>query len=104
MKLQRMSGKPVYQDELEAYTNEFRVEYDKAEAVHQKDMVGLNEAIIKFEKELQAKYKLVVDMKLPKSAKAWKELIVQIGAPILVAVSAEEGNEVIAVIMDENTF
>lgn len=104
MKLQRMSSKPVYTDELEAYTNEFRAEYDKAELVYGKDMVGLNEAILSFEKQLQQKYKIVVDIKLPNSQKAWKELCVQFGTPILVAVSAEGTNELIAVVMDENQF
>ena len=101
LRLARMSGKPVSVKNLEAYTTEFKTRYDEILEKHGKDMLTVHQEILKLDEELTGKWKQIEVETLPKSAKAWRDLIDKFQAPIMLARSSENVDELVLVIMDE---
>jgi hypothetical protein len=98
-----MSGLPVSEENLTKYNDEFKASYDTIMAEHGPDMLVVHQKLLELDKELQQKWQRIESFSLPKSAKGWRELIEAYKAPIMVAVSAEEGSEgtLVLVIMDQ---
>lgn len=101
LRLARMSGKPVSQENLEAYTMEFKQRYDEILEKHGKDMLTVHQEVMKLDEELTGKWRQIEVEQLPKSAKGWRELITKFEAPIMLALSSENVDELVLVIMDE---
>lgn len=104
MKLQlvRMSGRPVSMQNLAEYDAEFKAEYDKILEAHSPDMLTVHQKLKELDEVLNNKWKLVEQQEIPKSAKAWKQLLEQYDCPVMIAQSAEEGQvgKLVMVIMD----
>lgn len=103
LRLVRMSGLPVSEENLAAYNEEFKSSYDAIMEQHSPDMLKVHEALQALDKELQGKWQRIESNSLPKSAKGWRALIEKFQAPIMIAVSAEENAEgtLVLVIMDQ---
>lgn len=101
LRLARMSGKPVSQENLEAYTMEFKEKYDKILEIHGKDMLSVHQEVLKLDQELHSKWQNIEVEQLPKSARAWRDLITKFGSPLMLALSSENPDELVLVIMDE---
>lgn len=98
--VQRMSGNPVLMDQLDAYKAEFQSRYDQIQAEVGLDMQKFHECLIKLDEELNKKYSLKEEFPLPKSQKAWHELITKFECPVMLAKSAENPKQLIMVLMD----
>ena len=96
----RFSGLPVSKANLEAYDAEFKAAYDQISAEHGQDMLKMHEEILKVESALQAKYTQIEKFQMPTSAKQWKAIIDACEAPIMIARSLDNPNEIVLVIMD----
>lgn len=101
LRLARMSGKPVSAANLEAYTLEFKSRYDAILETHGKDMLTVHQEVLKLDEELTGKWRQIEVESLPKSAKAWRELITKFESPLMLALSSENPDELVLVIMDE---
>ena len=101
LRLVRMSGKPVSMENLAAYTAEFKEKYDLILEKHGKDMLSVHQEVLKLDEELSNKWRKIEVESLPKSGKGWHELLEKVGAPIMLAKSSENVEELVLVIMDE---
>lgn len=101
LKTQRMSGRPVSQENLQQYVQEWQSAYDAIIAEHGSDMLTVHQKVLQLEQDLNSKWQAVESTEVPKSAKAWKKLIEHYGAPVLLAMSAETEGELLLVIMDQ---
>lgn len=103
MKLQimRATGAPITLKNIEAYDLEFKARYDVILSECGSDMPTVQVMVQALQDELQQKYEIIGDEILPKSAKAWHELITKYGAPLMLAQSAENPKEMVMVIMDQ---
>jgi hypothetical protein len=103
MKLLRQSGLPVVLEHFVSYQKEFSEAYDIILAEAGTDMPTIQKRCDELEATLKDKYALTLEIMIPKNAKAWKKLLTQYGAPILVAQSMDNNNELVMVLMDEVT-
>ena len=94
----RQSERPVTSENLLAFQNEWRIEYDKLEAEYKKDMITLNIKLNELEKELHVKYPCEEEWNWVTSKAEWKKLTHKYG-PICVATSVE--GPLIYMIMDQ---
>lgn len=97
----RYSGLPVAPENLAAYDAEFKAAYDKIQADHAPDMLVVHQKLKELDAELTAKWTSIELSQLPKSKKGWKKFLEQYDAPIMVARSSEDVDEVVLVIMDQ---
>jgi 16S rRNA C967 or C1407 C5-methylase (RsmB/RsmF family) len=96
----RFSGLPVKPENLKAYNEEWQTRYDETLAKYSPDMLTIHKELEKLEAELQAKFVQIEANKLPTSRKGWMELINNFEAPIMLARSSEDTNELVLVVMD----
>lgn len=101
LRLARMSGRPVSAENLAQYETEFKARYDQILEQHGQDMLTVHQELLKLDEELQGKWQRIEVEALPKSAKAWHELLEKFDAPVMLAKSSENVKELILVIMDE---
>lgn len=64
-------------------------------------MLTVHQEVMKLDNELTSKWSQIEMQELPKSAKGWRELITQLEAPLMLALSSENVDELVLVIMDE---
>jgi hypothetical protein len=100
MKAIRFSGLPVKLENIDAYKAEWTAEFDKLKDVHKNDMLSLQADLLEIEKALMLKYEVTETWEFLKSKKAVKAKMEQYGAPIMIAQSSENPNELVYVIMD----
>ena len=94
----KQSGSPVDLKDAEKFKEEWKEGFDKlfdAEG----DMAIVSEKAQAFEKELMKKYKVERSIELPKSLKAWKQLLEDSQGGIMVDVHSKTG-ELMFVILD----
>lgn len=101
LRLARMSGRPVSVENLAQYESEFKIRYDEILAQHGQDMLTVHQELRKLDEELQGKWQRIEVEALPKSGKAWLELLKKFEAPVMLAKSSENVDELVLVIMDE---
>lgn len=101
IKIFRMSGLPVKEDQLDAYREEWKSGFDKYEKKHGKDMLSLQEDLAKLENELNDKYKTIEEIDFIKTKKAWSDLMDEYGN-IMVSRHRDTG-EILYIIIDEET-
>lgn len=100
IRLMRQSGDPTNVEDRDAFQAAFREMYDKAAERAGLDMLKLNRMVSFCERLLVKKHNKEVLVDMPKSAKAWTNLISKYDdVPILVARTAD-GKEIVLVIMD----
>lgn len=110
LKLFRYSGQPVLLESRQAYHADYQSYFDKAdERARTKHSAGaytdayalLMQRYLRFgEYVLNLKHNKQIEMELPKSAKAWSDLIAKFDdVPVMVARVAD-GKSVVMVIMD----
>lgn len=92
----RFSGLPVEMSDRDAYRDEFRRLYDKAEKIAGKDMLRLNKRLVTVEKALCKKYPTVVEVEFCETPEAWKQLMNKYGN-ILVSTNKNTGDLVFAI-------
>ena len=97
----RASGNPVDPEVAEKFMQERRDGYDKLFDEHGKHGPAISKALDEFDKELEVKYNdlTVIKMELPKSRKAWKEIIDKYGA-IVVTGNAQDEREILFMVHD----
>jgi hypothetical protein len=100
LRIMRMSGLPVQLQDLENYKAEFGAGYDAAQLECGKDMLALQTKLQELENSLLAKYSNTGVQELPKSAKGWKQLLLAYQAPVLLAQSADNPNEMVLMVVD----
>lgn len=96
----RYSGAPVAPENLQAYDEAFKAGYDAIVAEHGQDMLTVHTKVQALEADLLAKFDNVERQQLPTTAKAWRALLDVYGAPVMVARSSENPNELVLVIVD----
>lgn len=96
----RASGQPVDPDKAAAYQKEWQDGFDAAVEKYGKYGPETSKVLDELDKELQEKYNdlTIVEMELPKSGKAWKELLSDYGA-IVVGTSLET-DELVFIVND----
>lgn len=97
----RFSGLPVSPENLKQYNEEWKSAYDAILEQHGQDMLTVHQKVEQLEKDLQAKYVQIESNKLPASKKAWVKLLESFDAPIMLARSSEDPNELLLVVMDQ---
>lgn len=108
-----MSGLPIDPACAKLFDSEFKEGYDAAMLKHAKsknadgtinfnavDMLGVQSDLAELETALKAKYSVEGTAELPKSAKGWHKLVTELEAPLLIAKSSENPNELIIVLVD----
>lgn len=102
LKIYSQTGKPTNLEEAKAYETEFKAEYDKLWEAKQSGKITIDDmrlALDEVDKKLQSKYKMFIEVQMPKSGKQWKELIMNMEAPITIAIT-EENKELALFLMD----
>lgn len=101
LKLVRMSGLPVSEENLAAYNEEFKAAYDIILAENGNDMLVVHQKLQELDANLQQKFQRIETSEVPKSAKGWHKLLEAYETPIMLAKSSENPKELVLVIMDE---
>lgn len=101
IKAVRMSGRPVSLEQFEAYDAEFKERFDVIQAEVGPDMLTFQKKLMELDEELKPKYSVVEQWPFPSNQKELDKLIVEYGMPIMFAKSAEAGNELLLILMDE---
>lgn len=101
MKVMRMSGRPVTLEDFAAYDAEFKENFDRIQAEVGQDMLEFQRRLIALDDELKPKYKLVQDWPFPGTLEEINTIVTTYETPIMFAKSAEEGNELCLILMDE---
>jgi len=94
----KQSGNPVDEGDAKEFLKEWKDGFDKlfdAEG----DMAIVTEKAAKYEQELMKKYKIEKSVELPKSMKAWKQLLEQHHSGIMVDQHSKTG-ELMFIILD----
>jgi len=94
----KQSGNPVDEGDAKEFLKEWKDGFDKlfdAEG----DMAIVTEKATKYEQELMKKYKIEKSVELPKSMKAWKQLLEQHHSGIMVDQNHKTG-DLMFVILD----
>tara|TARA_R100000458_G_C8065486_1_gene106571 strand:- start:162 stop:470 length:309 start_codon:yes stop_codon:yes gene_type:complete len=94
----KQSGNPVDEGDAKAFLEEWKEGFDKLFEA-EGDMAIVTEKAQEYEEELMKKYKVERSVELPKSMKAWKQLLEQHHSGIMVDVHAKTG-ELMFVILD----
>ena len=87
----KQSGNPVDEGDAKKFLDEWKDGFDKlfdAEG----DMAIVTEKATKYEQELMKKYKIEKSVELPKSMKAWKNLLDEHKSGIMIDKHAKTGN------------
>ncbi len=101
MKVMRMSGRPVSLEQFAAYDAEFKERFDLIAAEVGQDMMAFQAKLVDLDAELKPKYNLVEDWPMPATVEEVNAILTAYETPIMYAKSAEEGNEICLVLMDE---
>lgn len=103
--LVRQSGLPIVVEHMHEYSEAFRAEYDhllgKYNSTSFDDMNKFRDELDIVEKKLLEKYPLQERVEMPKNQKQWQSLIERVQAPILVARSLDNSDQIVLVIMDQ---
>ena len=94
----KQSGNPVDEGDAKKFLKEWKDGFDKlfdAEG----DMAIVTEKAAEYEQELMKKYKIEKSVELPKSMKAWKQLLEQHHSGIMVDQHSKTG-ELMFIILD----
>ena len=100
--LMTQSGKPVDMNSALEYEKAFKLEYDRLWELKQDGKINIDQmriALGEVDKSLADKYPMNVKVSVPKSDRAWKELILALECPVIVAV-ASDTEEVVMIKMD----
>jgi hypothetical protein len=95
----KQSGSPVDESEAKKFLNEWRVGFDKLFETGG-DMPTVTEEAKKFEEKLLKKYRIEEQVDLPKSLKAWKELLDNHKSGIMVDLHSKTG-DLMLIILDQ---
>ena len=101
--ISRQSGKPLDSEDINKYEAEWKVGFDDLFGAYKEDMKTMEEKSLEFEERLQAKYKISKKIPLPKSIKAWKELIDEHGKDVMIALD-REGKNLHVILLDLNDY
>ena len=101
--ISRQSGKPVDSEDIDKYEAEWKVGFDDLFGAYKEDMKTMEEKSLEFEERLQAKYKISQKIPLPKSIKAWKEIIDEHGKDVMIALD-KEGKNLHIILLDLNEY
>lgn len=108
LKVYRASGMPVLDGNIEKFTAEYNVFYDKAQKKYlpntgklptEEEVKPLQEVLKKYQKRLERKYPVTDDWELLKTKKQWVDKIKELQFPIALAVNPET-NDLMYVILD----
>ena len=100
IRLMRQSGLPLDLDKYQAYQDEYVKMADKIAERAKLDMLKSARMYRFIEHLLKRKYGSEVQISVPRSKKAIKDLVIQFGTPITLAVTAD-GQDVIGILLDE---
>lgn len=96
IKIVRMSGMPVNEQDRDRYKSEWTRLFDKAEKICKMDMLRLQKRMATIEKILNKKYSTVADENLPASSEEWKSLHDKYG-PIMVRLRADSSEPILVI-------
>ena len=97
-----MSGRPVSLEQFAAYDAEFKARFDVLQEQHGQDMLAFQAALIALDAVLKPKYSVIEEWPLPSTIEEINAIITAYETPILFAKSAEAGNEILMLLMDES--
>jgi hypothetical protein len=116
MKLFRFTGRPVELADLEAYDKEFKENFDlimaknvlpgnedKPVDARPVNMLQVQADLTELDKQLEPKYKLIVEVDMPKNRKQWAALVAKYECPILVA-REKGGKNDLVLVLDDRPF
>ena len=95
----KQSGSPVDEKEAEKFIEEWKEGFDKLFEAGG-DMPTVTEEAKKFEEKLRKKYDLEKVIQVPKSMKAWKDLLEEHNSSIMVDIHAKTG-KLLFIILDQ---
>ena len=95
----RQSGLPVDDSKAEDFRIDWQARFDELKQKNGTDMLAMEKDLELMEKEMEEKYELVSKVELPKSGKAWKEII-ETYSGVLVSTHKDTG-EVVLIVMDQ---
>ena len=101
--ISKQSGKPVDSEDADKYEAEWKEGFDDLFGAYKEDMKTMEEKSNEFEERLQKKYKISQKIKLPKSIKAWKELIDEHGKDVMLALD-KDGKNLHVILLDMNEY
>ncbi len=101
MKVMRMSGRPVSLEQFAAYDAEFKARFDAIYAEVGTNMLEFQAKLVALDEELKPKYSLVEEWPMPTTPEEVNAIMTAYETPIMFAKSAEAGNEVLLLLMDE---
>ncbi len=102
VKVYRQSGKPMNYDNALAYEKDFKEAYDvlwNKKLSQEITIDQMREELGKLDKELQQKYPMYEEVKMPTSVKQFKNLIMSYECPITIAIT-QETKELALFVMD----
>lgn len=104
IKVYSQSGKPTNIEDALAYEKDFKAGYDKLWTKKEAGEINIDEmkaGLDELDKELKGKYVMYSEIPLPKSGKAWRELIMGFECPVTLAIT-EEDHKLALFLMDSS--
>lgn len=98
IKMVKQSGNAVETEDFEAFDAEFKGRYDILHAEYASDMKIMHEKVEELYAELAPKYKTIIEVEYPKSAKQAKALVTKYGQYMVT--THVDSDELILVILD----
>lgn len=93
IKVYSQTGKPTDAKAAKKYQDEFRDKYDELWEKKTNGKINIDEfkaELAEFESELKSRYPMFLQIDMPKSGKAWKELIMAFECPVTLAITEED--------------
>lgn len=101
VKMARHSGLPVQEDAAAEYRECWRSYYDKILDKYQPDMGKVQERLEKLADILNKRYKTIIEVEMPKSAKGWKDLLEENGSYGICITTDLDKKEVRLILLDQ---
>jgi hypothetical protein len=95
----KQSGKPIDEGEAEKFMEEWKDGFDKL-FESETDMETVSKKAEAYEEKLRKKYDLEKVIQVPKSMKAWKDLLEEHNSSIMVDIHAKTG-KLLFIILDQ---
>jgi predicted metal-binding protein len=101
VKMARHSGLPVVGSVADEYRECWKSYYDKILDKYQPDMLKVQERLEKLANILNNRYKTVIEVDIPRSAKGWKALLEENGSHGICITTDLEKKEIRLILLDQ---
>lgn len=101
VKMARHSGLPLKEEVAQEYRDKWRFYYDKVLEKYSPDMEKVQERLEKLSDIMNKRYNTIEEVELPKSRKAWKELMSEYGGYAVCVATDLEGKDLRFILLDQ---